>query len=368
MADADDKKFFRRAAPGTAPGTLVVPPGAPFPKITVIAYGPDDLSETEIAGPDEIAPLLKKWPMLWINVDGLGSTDIIAGLGNIFGLHILALEDVVNLHQRPKTEQYKDYIYIALQMAHWRSERLETEQISIFVGKNFVLTFQEDVGDCFNPVRTRLKMAKSRRDRFMHPDYLAYTILDAVIDEYFPILEKFGDRLDALEEEVVAKPERSFVSDTHQLKRELQEMRHGLWPMREMINAFSTATILVGEETRPYLRDCHDHVIQALDMLETYRERASGLIDIYLSSISAHMNEIMKVLTIIATIFMPLSFIASLYGMNFDRSSPWNMPELGWRYGYLYSLGLMVISILVMLHYFRRKGWLAPNRPDEDKK
>ena len=363
MAAYHRKKTSRRSAPGTAPGTLTVPQCALFPKITVIAYDDINLAEMEIDDPAKLRPLLQKWPLLWINVDGLGSADIIARLGEVFGLHMLALEDVMGLHQRPKTEPYEDYIFVTMQMAHWRHENLETEQISLFIGRNFVLTFQENVGDCFNPVRARLKRSDARRVRFMHADYLAYTLVDAIIDEYFPILERFGDLLDVIEEEVVTHPQQSVSADTHQLKRELQQLRHNLWPMREMINGFSSSPILVYEDTRPYLRDCHDHIIQALDMLETYRERASGLIDIYLSSISAHMNEIMKVLTIIATIFMPLSFIASLYDMNFDRASPWNMPELGWRYGYLFSLGLMGLSIVAMLFYFWRKGWMGHRRP-----
>ncbi|HTK84548.1 MAG TPA: magnesium/cobalt transporter CorA [Patescibacteria group bacterium] len=345
---------------------MAVPEGSQQPKITLIGYDPTNLEEYSAENVDQLKPLLQKWPTVWINVDGLGSTDVISALGKMFGLHLLALEDVTHLGQRPKAEQYENNVFITTQMIHARAEGLETEQISIFIGKNFVLTFQERAGDCFDPVRKRLKAAGVPRQHFMHSDYLAYTLLDAIIDEYFPILEMFGDRLDLIEDQVVSHPERSVIGDTHQVKRELQQMRRNLWPMREMISNFSS-TSFVDEKNRPYLRDCSDHVIQALDMLETFRERASGLVDIYLSSISAHMNEIMKVLTIIATIFMPLSFIASLYGMNFDTTSPWNMPELHWRYGYLYSLGLMALSIIAMLIYFRRKGWLGVVRQPEDK-
>jgi magnesium transporter len=362
MTDRPRRKSSRRPAPGTAPGTLTVPEGALFPKITALAYDAENLEEILIEDPASLEPLLQKWPVIWVNVDGLGSVDILSKLGAVFKLHMLALEDVVHLHQRPKTEQYEDYIYIATQMAHWRKEILETEQMSIFVGRNFVLTFQSDVGDSFDPVRARLKKGGTRRQRFLNPDYLAYTLLDSLIDEYFPILEQLGDRLDIIEDEVVAKPERNIITETHRLKRDLQQMRRNLWPMREAINSFAASSTLVKEDTRPFLRDCHDHVIQALDMLETYRERASGLVDIYLSSISAHMNEIMKVLTIITTIFIPISFIASIYGMNFDTASPWNMPELHWRYGYFFALGLMGLSVAGMLCYFRRKGWLGGQR------
>ncbi len=359
------KKRFQRPAPGTAPGTLSAPEGSQQPQITFIGYDTASLEELSLQNVGQLASLVQKWPMAWINVDGLGSTEVISALGKTFGLHLLALEDVMHLGQRPKAEQYDNNVFITTQMIHARPDGLETEQISIFIGRNFVLTFQEKAGDCFDLVRKRLKATGSPRQHFVQSDYLAYALLDSIIDEYFPILEAFGDRLDTIEDQVVSHPERNVIADTHQVKRELQQMRRNLWPMREMITNFSSSSF-VDEKHRPYLRDCSDHVIQALDMLETFRERASGLVDIYLSSISAHMNEIMKVLTIIATIFMPLSFIASLYGMNFDTASPWNMPELHWRYGYLYSLGLMALSIVAMLIYFRRKGWLGAMRPPEN--
>lgn len=360
MARNHKKRKFQRPVPGTPPGTLVAPEGSQPPKITITGYDADRLEEVVVDGPDKIPALLQKWPMTWIDVDGLGSAELIAAVGKIFGLHILALEDVLHLGQRPKTEQYDSHIFITTQMVHATPSGLDTEQISLFVGSNFVLTFQEKTGDSFDPVRRRLKTG-SPRQHFLRPDYLAYAILDSIVDEYFPILETLGDQLDAVEDRVVSSSERNVISDTHQIKRDLQHMRRNLWPMREAIANFSSSQ-LVSDTTRPYLRDCGDHVIQALDMLETFRERASGLVDIYLSSISAHMNEIMKVLTIIATIFMPLSFIASVYGMNFDTSSPWNMPELRWRYGYPFSLGLMALSIFIMLIYFRRKGWLGARR------
>jgi magnesium transporter len=353
------RKTRRRQPPGTPPGTLTVPEGAKAPKISLMAYDADQLVERTVTDLDEIAALRGKYPMIWINVDGLGSIPAVEKMGGIFGLHSLALEDVMNLHQRAKTENYNEYLFIALRMAHWRNENIATEQMTMFVGPDFVLTFQEDCGDSFDPVRARLRSGKSRRVRFLNADYLTYALIDAAVDEYFPILEMLGDRLDALEEEVVARPQRGVIAATHTLKRELQQMRHAMWPMREMINGFAASHSLVHEETRPYLRDCHDHIIQVLDMLETYRERASGLVDIYLSSISNRMNEVMQVLTVIATIFMPLSFIASVYGMNFDTSSPWNMPELKWRYGYPFALLMMAIVAGVMLFFFRRRGWLV---------
>jgi magnesium transporter len=365
MSRNHKKRRFQRPPPGTAPGTLVAPEGSQPPKITVTGFDADRLEEIVVDGPDKIPPLLQKWPMAWIDVDGLGSAELVAALGKIFGLHILALEDVLHLGQRPKTEQYDTHIFIAAQMVHTTPLGLDTEQISIFVGRNFILTFQEKVGDSFDPVRKRLKATGSPRQHFLRPDYLAYAILDSVVDEYFPILETLGDQLDSIEDRVVLSPERNVISDTHQIKRDLQQMRRNLWPMREAIANFSSSP-MVSDVTRPFLRDCGDHVIQALDMLETFRERASGLVDIYLSSISAHMNEIMKVLTIIATIFMPLSFIASVYGMNFDTTSPWNMPELHWRFGYPFALGLMALSILIMLRYFRRKGWLGDVKRTRD--
>ncbi len=357
---APEEKHRNRHKPGTAPGTLVAPKGAPFPKIHVMAWDEDNLVEQDVSTAGEVEPLLKKWRVVWINIDGLGSAEIIEKFGELLNMHPLVLEDILGLHQRPKTEDYGDQLFLVTRMADLRGEFLATEQVSLFIGKNFVISFQETVGDCFDPVRERIRFGKGRRVRFSRPDYLAYAILDAIIDGYFPILDHYNERLNTLEDKVVENPHRNLIHHIHGIKRDLHLLRHNLWPMREMVNGFADDEEIVSEETRTYLRDCHDHIIQVLDILETYRERASGMIDIYLSSVSNKLNEVMQVLTIIATIFIPLSFIASVYGMNFDTAvSPWNMPELHWAYGYPFALGLMAATAGGLLLWFRRKGWFG---------
>jgi magnesium transporter len=230
----------------------------------------------------------------------------------------------------------------------------------MFLGANFLLTFQERTGDCFDLVRDRIRRRRGHiRER--KADYLAYALLDAVIDGYFPVLEACGERLESLEDAVLDKPSGEQSAQIHEMKRDLLTLRRAIWPQREMINALTRdSSAHVSDQTRVYLRDCYDHTIQLMDMLETYREIASGLVDVYLSSVSARMNEIMKLLTIIATIFIPLGFIAGLYGMNFDTGvSPWNMPELSWRWGYPFALGLMAVVAIGLLLFFRKRGWIG---------
>jgi len=348
----------RRAPPGTAPGTLVADPAASQPKISVIAYGPDDFEEIEIGDMDELTPLIGKYAVTWIDVIGLGNLDLIRRLGEIFELHGLALEDVVNLHQRPKLEEYADHAFIVTRMvADGPSPTIE--QVSLFLGENFLLTFQERPGDCFEPVRSRLRSGRGQI-RSRRADYLAYSLLDAVIDGYFPVLEALGERLEVLEDRVIARPADMEAAEIHEIKRELLILRRAIWPQREMVNALTREALpYVTEQTRLYLRDCYDHTFQLMDIVETYREIATGLVDVYLSSVSTRLNEIMKVLTIIATIFIPLSFVTGIYGMNFDRAaSPWNMPELAWYWGYPAVMGLMAALAVAMLYYFFRKGWI----------
>ncbi len=280
----------------------------------------------------------------------------------MFNLHGLALEDVVNVHQRPKVEEYADHAFIVTRMIQ-AGLPPTTEQVSMFLGEGFLLTFQERPGDCFDPVRARLRSSRGQiRDR--QADYLAYALLDAVIDGYFPVLETLGERLEVLEDAVTAEPPEAEATQIHEIKRELLLLRRAVWPQREMVNALTRETSpYVTDQTRLYLRDCYDHTIQLMDIVETYREIATGLVDIYLSSVSTRLNEIMKVLTIIATIFIPLGFVAGLYGMNFDASaSPWNMPELRWYWGYPVALGVMAAAALGMLYYFYRKGWILGGR------
>ena len=349
----------RRAPPGAPPGTLIADPEAAPSHVRVMSYGPHELREKEAEEPSSLPGYLEKWPVTWVNVTGLGDLKTVRQIGESFGLHMLALEDVVNVHQRSKVEHYGTYDFIVSRAAR-RSEHLETGQVSLFLGKNFVITFLEQEEPLLEPVRERLRKG-SAQVRSGGPDYLAYAILDALLDSYFPLLEDLGERLELLEDEVVLRPGPAVVARIHEAKRDLLTIRRAVWPQRDALGIlYRDPSTLVAAETRLFLRDCYDHTVQIVDLIETYREMASGMMDVYLSSVSNRMNEVMKVLTIIATIFIPLSFIASLYGMNFNtEASRWNMPELGWRYGYLFALGVMALMAGGMLLYFRRKGWLG---------
>jgi len=352
----------RRTPPGSPPGTLISDPGAVAPVVQYIGYGPDDLEARGIVDFEDLEALTGRWPVVWINVDGLADLELIRRLGEVFGLHRLALEDVVNVHQRPKVEEYEGHTFIVTRMIH-DGEGLTTEQVSMFLGPDVVLTFQERPGDCFQPVRDRLRRSQGII-RTRQADYLAYALLDAVIDSYFPVLEALGERLERLEEAVMDRPHDAHAVEIHDMKRDLLTVRRAVWPQREMANILSREALPhVSHRTRVYLRDCYDHAIQLMDLVETYREIASGLLDVYLSSVSARMNEVMKVLTIIATIFIPLTFISGLYGMNFDRdASPWNMPELGWYWGYPFALGVMAAIAIGLLIAFWRIGWIGSDR------
>lgn len=348
----------RRTPPGSAPGTFEVDPQAPPPVITVIAYSPHDLVEETIDNPRSITNLLGKRPVTWINVDGLGDAETIRVLGEIFELHPLVLEDLVHTHQRPKFEEHDARAFIITRMPQLE-EMLRIEQVSVFLGADFVLTLQERPGDCFEPVRKRLRSQRGLVRR-QGADYLAYALLDAVIDSYFPVLEAYGQRLDDLEAEILTNPGPPTVARIQQTKHELQALRRTIWPQRDTLNVLIRDTSpLISDETRVFLRDCYDHSIHIMELVETYHEVAAGLIEFYMSSVGHRMNEIMKVLTVIATIFIPLTFIAGIYGMNFNpAASPWNMPELNWYLGYPFALGLMVVLVLGMLFYFRRRRWI----------
>jgi len=316
--------------------------------------------EQGIHQPRQVQDFLDKWPVVWIDVEGLGDAETVRVLGELLGLHRLALEDVLNVHQRPKLEQYPDYYFIVAHMVTY-GEHCETEQLSLFLGKNFVLTFQEGKpGDSLEPIRERVRQKHSRiRDSGL--DYLAYALLDAVVDGYFPILEQYGEQLESLEDEIVTRPSGDMVARVHAIRRNLLTLRRAIWPQRETFNALlREETSLVTNETRLHLRDCYDHTAQLIDLIETYRELGADLTDVYLSSISNRTNEIMRVLTVIATIFIPLTFIAGVYGMNFNPSaSPWNMPELNWFWGYPLALTLMFTVAAVQLVLFRKRGWLG---------
>jgi len=369
MARIGRKRRPPPQAVGAVPGTFTVDPEAPPPQVRVLAYGPETIREEEVQDLQSLEGLLGESPVTWVNVDGLGDAAKITRIGEIFHLHPLALEDVMNVRQRPKVELYGQQVFIIVRMAAL-GEQLETEQVSLFLGSNFVLTFQERRGDCLEPVRDRIRKGLGRI-RKAGPDYLAYALVDAVVDAFFPLLEQYGERLELLEEQVIARPDNQTIAQVHGVKRDLLVLRRATWPLREATNALLREEMeLITEQTRPYLRDCYDHVIQIIDMVETYREMASGLLDAYQSSVSNRMNEVMKVLTIIATIFIPLGFLAGIWGMNFDGElSPYNMPLLKWRWGYPFALSVMLTIAMVMLVFFGRKGWLgsspAQKQPDQ---
>lgn len=285
---------------------------------------------------------------------------IVETLGDHFGVHPLAMEDIVNTGQRPKMEEGDGYLFLVIKMLYRDpgSEELLSEQVSVLFGEGWVITLQEDRRDVFTPVRERIRRTVPR-ERFMKADYLAYALLDAVVDHYFVVLEKIGEQIEDIEEALVSDPGPDNLNAIQGLKKDLIFMRKSIWPLREVVSALERIeNKYISDLTRPYLRDLYEHIIQAIDTVETFRDMVSGLLDIYLSSVSNRMNEVMKVLTIIATIFIPLGFLAGVYGMNFDTGSPFNMPELGFRFGYLVFWGLALVIAGGMFWYFRRRRWL----------
>lgn len=351
-----------RSRPGSSPGLLAAVPESPHPVMRVIAYGPEEVIERTVEDIADVRAMIGRKPVTWVNVDGLGDVDTIQRIGEAFSVHRLALEDVVRVHQRPKVEEYAEHIFIVLRIPQMNG-RADTEQVSIFLGGDYVLTFQERPGDCFDAIRERLRRDRGRI-RESGCDYLAYALIDAVIDAYFPVLEAYGEAVEDLEDELTAHADREIAKRVHMVKRDLLNLRRAIWPLREMINTLiRDRSPRITESTAIYLRDCYDHAIQLLDIVETYRDIASGLLDLYLSSVSTRLNEVIKVLTIIATIFIPLGFVAGVYGMNFDRqASPFNMPELSWTYGYPFALGIMAAVAGGLLYYFYRRGWVGRPR------
>ena len=349
------KKRSKKA--GLPPGTLVHigEKKAETLKITVMDYDEANFQEREIRTIEECFVFKDTPTVTWINIDGLHQIEILEKLGRCYGFHPLVLEDILNTDQRPKMEDYGDYLYIVLKMLSYndKNSEIETEQVSLILGPNFIFSFQEKEGDVFDPIRERIRSGKGRI-RKMGADYLAYALLDSIVDNYFTIMEKLGETIEFLEEELVTQPTPETLQTIHQLKRELIFLRKAVWPLREVIGGLERGElVLIKETTRIYLRDVYDHTIQVIDTIETFRDMISGMLDIYLSSVSNRLNSVMKVLTIIATIFMPLTFVAGIYGMNFKF-----MPELEWRWGYPMVWVLVVVIGVFMLIYFKKKRWL----------
>jgi magnesium transporter len=356
-------------SPGAPPGTLVMQDTEP-PKIYMMDFCEKHVVEKWIDSVDECVDYLNDdlASITWIDVQGIGHKPTFERIGQIFKIHPLALEDVVNVPQRPKSDVYQEQHVIIGRMAQFDARgALMTEQIAIVFGKGFVLTIQEEPNaDVLEPVRDRIRKGRALM-RSGGTDYLAYALLDAIIDGFYPVLEVLGDRIDDIELAALAG-KRDTARQIHDIKRDLLQLRRAIWPQRELANSLiRDGSQHIQENTRLYLRDTYDHAVQVMDMVETFREIASGLMDVYLSSVSTRMNEIMKVLTIISTIFLPLTFIAGVYGMNFDTAaSPYNMPELRWKYGYFVSIGLMLLSVAALFVFYWRKGWLSRERGPED--
>jgi magnesium transporter len=353
---------LRFPPPGTAPATLVVPPEyqGQQPVVTLIEYDAHSIEERKIETMDELLPCLDNDKVSWINVDGLGDPEFFQRLGRQFRIHPLALEDLFNIGQRPKIDEYDRQLFIVLDMAYEnKKEEVVFEQVCIVLAENFVITIQEDPGDVFDPVRQRLRDGGGNA-RFMKADYLAYALIDSVIDQYFPIVESLGESMDDLQETLLDQPTRERLRDLHEFKRLIARIRRAVWPQREVLGRLMRdETGLVAARTKPFFRDCYDHTVIMVDILESFREAARNIMDVYLSSINIRTNEIMRVLTVISSIFIPLTFIAGVYGMNFDpKLSPFNMPELEWPFGYPFAIFLMLAVAIGMIVFFKRKKWI----------
>lgn len=327
--------------------------------ISVIDYDVGQFHEFVTASADECVKYMeKKKTVTWINVSSLADKSVLEKLCQHFDLHPLVIEDILQTSQRPKVEDYDDYLYIVARMLHLDGARhgIRSEQISVVLGKSFVISFQEREGDIFNPIRERIRKGKGRIRR-SGPDFLAYSLIDMIVDNYFIILEGIGEKIEGMEEELVRSASPKTLQKIHKLKREMVTLRKSVWPLREVVNALErevrSKTPLIKKDTGVYLRDLYDHTIQVIDTVETYRDMSSGMLDIYLSSVSNRLNEVMKVLTIIGTIFIPLTFVTGLYGMNFKF-----MPELSHPLGYPAVLLIMLIMSVAMLFYFRGKKWI----------
>jgi magnesium transporter len=325
------------------------------PKITIIDYSPSTLEERVAETIEECMVYLDKPTMTWINIDGLQEVNYIEQIGQCFHIHPLTLESILNTTQRPKIEYFPNYIYIALKMISWDEKEQETnmEHISLILMQNMVLSFQEREGDVFNSIRERIRNMNGKI-RQSSVDYLVYALIDTIVDQYFVILEKLGEKTELLEDVLINQPSPQNLQVIHQTKRNLIYLRNAVWPLREVINKLEKEeTVLIQKDTKLFLRDVYDHTIQVIETIEALRDMVSGLLDIYLSSVSNKMNEVMKVLTIIATIFIPLTFLAGIYGMNFHY-----MPELSWRWGYPLTLLVMFLIGLGMYFFFKKKKWL----------
>ena len=342
---------------GLLPGALVHTGVKKTDKVRITVFDYDELhfEEREVATVEECFPYRDSDRVTWIDIDGIHQVELIEKIGTHFNLHPLVLEDILTTGQRPKVENFGEYLYVVLEMLSYdeKGKGVKAEQVSMVIGSTFVISFQEREEDVLNPIRERIRTAKGLI-RKMNADYLAYTLIDAIVDNYYIVLEKLGEEIEGLEGVVVDNPSPGVLRQIHRLKGEMIFLRRAVWPLREVINGLERGeSTLIRESTKVFLRDIYDHTIQIIDTVEISRDIIAGMVDTYLSSVSNRMNEVMKVLTIIATIFIPLTFIAGIYGMNFKY-----MPELEWRWGYFLLLAVMVALGAAMVVYFRSKKWL----------
>ena len=349
------KKSSKKA--GMSPGTLVHVGEQKIDKarITLINYDEDRLEEKELKRIEESFAYKDTPPVTWINIDGLHDIELIEKVGTRFETHSLTMEDIVNTGQRPKVEDFEDYIYLVFKMLKFdeTTSHIASEQVSLILGPHYLISFQETEGDVFNFVRERIRKGRVHI-RKSGPDYLAYALIDAVVDHYFLILEKMGERIEHFEEQLHVQPTPEILQAIYDLKRELIYFRKQVWPIREVLSTWQkTESSIIQEANKVFISDVYDHTIQVIDTIESFRDIISGMMDLYLSTVSNKMNEVMKVLTIIATIFIPLTFVAGIYGMNFKY-----MPELEWKWSYLLLWVLLIVIFCGMLLYFRRKKWL----------
>lgn len=348
-----------RRDPTAPPGTLVPGPEAQPTRAHVLAYGPESVTELHEVTAEEIRELRASSSVLWVSLVGAANVEAFRRIGDVFGLHVLALEDIVSAHQRPKAEDYDDQLLVILRQPHDGSH-LTLHQLALVLGDGFVLSVEERESDALEAIRNRIRQGRGRI-RTRGADYLAHALIDSTLDAYLPLVEKYRDQIESLEDRIFLSPDEPAIVDLHAIRHDLYAIRRALTSMRDAVGALTRSTSgRISDAARLYLRDCLDHASQLLDSVDACRELSNSLAELYDSRLNHRMNEIMKVLTVISTVFIPLSFIAGVYGMNFDPEvSPLNMPELRWRYGYPFALLLMGVSALGLLAFFWRKGWLG---------
>ncbi len=324
-----------------------------MPMIHIIDYSSNTVEETDVSTVEECIPYKDKSSVTWIDIQSIEDEKVIDSIGSLFNIHPLIIEDIKRIGQRPKMEEFDTYSYFVLRMFSFQNDKIQTEQVSIVMGGSYIITFQEKPGDVFDPLRERIR-AKKFRINTRGSDFLAYSLMDVIIDNYFVILETLGEEVEHLEDVLLLNPTKAALHKIHSLKRKVLSLRRSVWPLRELLTNFERSeSPLIQRSTHEYIRDVYDHAIQIIDTVETYRDSLSSMLDIYLSSVSNRMNEIMKVLTVISTFFIPLTFITGLYGMNFKY-----MPELSLRWGYPAVLIIMIITVAGLVVYFKKKKWL----------